>query len=289
MDVRRGERVHLDVGEADSDSDDAGAEPSAFFERFEELDYRTPAYAATLLRHVLGALSEQDNVIVDLGSSYGINAALINHAVSLPGLYAHYRRDGKATTAWRIEEDRRFFTATRRSDAVPVIGIDVSSSAINYGISVGLLVAGITSDLEHDRQDHDASVLLRRSTLISASNPVEFLGSRTFITLIGASAHPPVITGFFLRWRDVRPIAQSLAVAGYEFRADYCSVFPLRRFDSVADRRAAVSGLRRLGLKETAVETNGYHGAVPFVAIPRSLRQRAAVAAAMTSVEPPAW
>jgi hypothetical protein len=107
--------------------------------------------------------------------------------------------------------------------------------------------------------------------------------------LIGASAHPPVITGFFLRWRDVRPIAQSLAVAGYEFRADYCSVFPLRRFDSVADRRAAVSGLRRLGLKETAVETNGYHGAVPFVAIPRSLRQRAAVAAAMTSVEPPAW
>ena len=85
------------------------------------------------------------------------------------------------------------------------------------------------------------------------------------------------------------PLPKSLAVAGYEFRADYRSVFPLRRFDSVAGRRAAVTGLKRLGLTETAVETNGYQGAVPFVAVPRSLRQRAAVAAAITSLEPPAW
>lgn len=66
----RGGPVHLEVGEAHSDDDDAGAEPSAFFERFAELDYRTPAYAATLLRHVLGALCEQDNVIVDAGGRY---------------------------------------------------------------------------------------------------------------------------------------------------------------------------------------------------------------------------
>jgi hypothetical protein len=77
-------------------------------------------------------------------------------------------------------------------------------------------------------------------------------------------------------------------VAGYQFQANYQSVYPQRRFASAIDQRAAVAGLKRLGLTETAVERSGYHGAVPFVAFPRSLRQRAGVAAAMSSLEPPA-
>ncbi len=228
--------------------------------------------------------------MVDVCSSYAVNAALMNHAITLSGLYAHYCFDRRHTGAEQsTEEDGRFFSAVRRHDAVPVVGIDVSAAAINYGVDAGLLVDGITSDLERDRPDAHASLWLRRSTLISASNRVGYIGSRTFITLVGAAARPPVIAGFVLRWRDVRPIVQSLSVAGYEFRADYQSVYPQRRFASVIDQRAAVAGLKRLGLAETAVELNGYHGAVPFVAFPRSLRQRVAVAAAISSLEPPAW
>jgi hypothetical protein len=266
----------------------ASPEPTAAFERLARLDERGPAYSATLIRYVLEALGNPDSVVIDLGSSYGVNAALVNHAVTLPGLYAHYRRDGNATVQWRIEDDRRFFTASRRSDAVPVVGIDVSSAAVNYGVSVGLLTAGIASDLEQDRQDQDVSFVLRQATLISAAEPGH-MGTRTIMTLVGASARPPVISGFLLRWQDVRPIVQSLAVAGYEFRADYRAVFPQRRFASALDRQTAREGLKRLGLGETAVENCGYHGTVPFVAIPRSLRRRSAVAETLSLLEPPAW
>ncbi len=234
----------LHLGDPDLGDVYARPEPTAAFECLAQLDERGPAYSAALIRHVLNALADRDSAVIDLGSSYGVNAALVNHAVTLAGLYAHYRRDGDATVRWRIQEDRRFFRASRRSDAVPVVGIDVSSAAINYGLSVGLLDAGIASDLEQDRPDQDASNVLRQSTLISAGGP-GYMGSRTIMTLVGASARPPVVSGFLLRWRDARPIAQSLAVAGYEFRAEYRSVYPQRRFSSALDRRAALDGLRR--------------------------------------------
>jgi hypothetical protein len=290
MDVHQSGSAGLKANQATLGGISARPALTAFFERLSTLDYRVPAYSAALLRAVLSALSDQDNVIVDVCSSYGVNAALINHAVTLSGLYAHYCGDRRQTAPeqWAAQ-DAGFFSAVRRPDAVPIFGVDASAAAIKYGVDAGLLVGGTTSDLERERPGPHASVWLSRSTLISACNRVGYIGSRTFITLVGAAARPPVIAGFLLRWRDVRPIAQSLTVAGYEFRADYRSVYPHRRFASIIDQRAAVAGLKRMGLAETVVELNGYHGAVPFVAFPRSLRQRAGVAAAMSRLEPPAW
>ena len=140
----------------------------------------------------------------------------------------------------------------------------MSAPAIEYTVSVGLLSHGITSNLERDVLDRGAARLLSGSTVVCVCRGIGYVGQRTFLALIGSAAKRPVIVGFFLRWVDVRPIAQTLSIAGYEFTANYRSVYPVRRFASPADQRAAIAGLQELGFPLAAAELKGYHGAGPL-------------------------
>jgi hypothetical protein len=261
-------------------------EPTAWSKRSSRLDYRLPEYTVRLLRHVLGVLGGP-NVIVDIGSSYGFNSALLNHHLTLADLYSHYRRDHRADPAGWINADRQFFSDSRRPQTVPVIGVGLSVPALDYGISVGLLTNGITSDLEHDVLEPAEASLLSRSTVVCVSAGAGHIGQRTFLTLVGAATRRPVIAGFFLRWVDVRPIAQTLAIAGYEFTADYGSVYPERRFASRADRRTVLEGLQQLGFPLTSTELSGYQGAIPFIAVPSSLPQRRVLTSALSALIAP--
>jgi hypothetical protein len=262
-------------------------EPTAWFKRFSRLDYRLPEYTVRLLRHVLDVLGDQSNLVVDVGSSYGFNSALLNHSLTLADLYKHYRRDGRADPEGWINADRRFFSDSRRPNTVPVIGVGPSVPALDYGVSVGLLTNGITSDLEHDVLEPAEASLLSSSTVVCVSAGTGYVGQRTFLTLVGAATKRPVIAGFFLRWVDVRPIAQTLAIAGYEFTADYGSVYPRRRFASAADRRTVMEGLQQLGFSLTSTELSGYEGAIPFIAVPSSLPQRHVLTGALSTLTTP--
>ncbi len=260
------------------------SEPTAWSRRFSRLDYRLPEYTVRLLRHVLDLLGDQSNVIVDVGSSYGFNSALLNHGLTLADLYSHYRRDHRADPAGWITADRQFFSDSRRPNTVPVIGVGLSVPALDYGVSVGLLTNGIVSDLEHDVLEPAEASLLSTSTVVCISAGTAPVGQRTFLTLVGAATKRPVIAGFFLRWVDVRPIAQTLAIAGYEFTADFESVYPQRRFASAADRRTVMDGLQQLGFPPTATELSGYQGAIPFIAVPSSMPQRHVLTGALQAL-----
>jgi hypothetical protein len=267
---------------------EARPEPTALFKVLSQLDYRLPVYAANLLRHVLDALAFQENVVLDVCSSYGMDAALLNHRLTLSELYSHYDRDESPAIAEYIEEDRRFFAERRRVDEVPVIGVDVSVAALSYAISVGLLQGGVRFDLDRALPDADDPAVLARSTVICVGGGTGQVLRQTLLTLVGASTKLPVITGLFPRSLDIRPVAQSLSVAGYEFTADANCVYPRERFATTADQKAAVAGLQHLALPLTATEVNGYHGAVPFVAVPKSLRHRDDVTHALSLLGPPA-
>src|SRR5262249_38506072 len=153
------------------------------------------------------ALEDQPNLVVDVRSSYGANAALLNYRLTLRDLYLHYQREDKTGRSDLINDDRRFFDETRRRHTVPVIGVDASAPAIDYGVGVALLADGITSNPEHDVLDRDAATLLAASTVVCICGGTGHVGPRTFLTLVGAATRRPVVAGFFLRSADVRPVA----------------------------------------------------------------------------------
>ncbi|MBC2906800.1 hypothetical protein [Streptomyces cupreus] len=88
--------------------------------------------------------------MLDVGCSYEINAALLNHDVTLAEMYERDTCPARRTmpTAELAVGDKAFSAERRRPDAVPVFGPDVAAPAVHYALQVGLLDDGFTDNLE---------------------------------------------------------------------------------------------------------------------------------------------
>ena len=82
--------------------------------------------------------------MLDLCCSYGINAALLNHDLTLDALYARYGSPELAalSTDEVAVADCAFYSEHRRSHPVQIVGTDVADQAIAYAQRVGLHCAG---------------------------------------------------------------------------------------------------------------------------------------------------
>jgi SAM-dependent methyltransferase len=252
-------------------------DPAAYYQRFATLDYRIPAYNVDLLRAVLSEAGSEHHRIVDVCCSYGINAALLNHDLTLAQLYAHYQRDRPSTGEDGACHDRAFFATRRLPDAVEVVGVDVSEPAIRYAIDAGLLSGAVTTDLEHAAPTAAEAARLADATVICISGGLGYVTATTFLSIVGSAERLPIVTGFALRWVDLRPLVQVLSTWGFWTAVATGRPYPQRRFASDADRAAALSGLSRLRLPPTVVELRGYHAAIPFIAVPRAHPGRRAI------------
>ena len=90
-------------------------DPRAYFSTLEKLDYTIPGKAKPLFQRFISQLrqrSGQDEIcVLDLGCSYGVNAALLKYDLSMDELYEHWTQENMkcATTEAVIEDDQRFF------------------------------------------------------------------------------------------------------------------------------------------------------------------------------------
>src|SRR5262245_46520331 len=127
----------------------AEPDPRAYIRTLRALDYAAPEHGCEAFGVVLDELRRTGDspVVLDLCCSYGINAALLNHDVTLTQLEEHYSQARDMTLPELTERDRDWFAARRRADAVDVIGLDASEPAVDYAVNVGLLRDGIVADL----------------------------------------------------------------------------------------------------------------------------------------------
>ena len=69
-------------------------DPRPYFSTLQALDYSIPGEAAPVFRRVIDALragGEAGSVnLIDLGCSYGVNAAILKHGLSMGDLYDRY-------------------------------------------------------------------------------------------------------------------------------------------------------------------------------------------------------
>ena len=88
--------------------------------------------------------------ILDLGCSYGVNAALLKHDLSMEDLYEHWGQTKLADAASEdvIARDESFFAEFDDADGIEVIGLDQAQNAISFAEKVGLLDEGLAEDLE---------------------------------------------------------------------------------------------------------------------------------------------
>ncbi len=248
-----------------------GPDPRELFAALAAFDYRIPAYGAELFRRIIADVGIE-GPLLDLCCSFGQDAALLNHRLSLDELYSHYQgaTDAGLDRAELVAADHAFYGSRRRQEAIEVVGLDTSAPAIAYGTEAGLFGVGVVADLEVDHPvgaEPDLSGMADIGA-IGVTGAISYIGERTFARLLDAASGRPWVAGFALRWIDIDPVIAALTSRGYTVQVVGDHGVMQRRTAGEDDARALLEGLARLGLAATDEELSGVHIAVPFLATP---------------------
>ena len=249
-------------------------DPRAYFTRLRPLRYQIPHHAQPVFRRVLAerarlAPAGEPVTVVDVCCSYGINAALLNHDLTLDDLYARYTSPelARLPAPELAAADKRFYAARRRDGAVPVIGLDASSPAVSYAAAAGLLDAGFAENLEAAPASAGLARAVAPAGLIIVTGGISYIGPRTFGTLLSRTRTPPHVAVFALRGVSYQPIAGILAAHGLITRTP-ARTYPQRRFTGPAERQRAIARVTAAGLDPADRETAGYYHAALYLSRP---------------------
>ncbi|MFE0172119.1 hypothetical protein ACFWZ2_07355 [Streptomyces sp. NPDC059002] len=242
-------------------------DPRGYFRTLAPYEYEIPQHAQAVFRRTRALRSqvpgaEGEVTVLDLCCSYGINAALLNHDLTLADLYAHYTSDGTAelSRSELVERDKEFYASRRRADATPVIGLDTAENATRYALDVGLLDEAYAENLERHPPSPPLRRAVARTGLITVTGGIGYISHRTFDALLDCARLPVWVSAFVLRTVPYRRIAATLAAHGLATVTDSARTYPQRLFTSPEERRDAVRQVILAGEDPTGFEADGrYH------------------------------
>ncbi|KUL40909.1 hypothetical protein ADL22_14675 [Streptomyces sp. NRRL F-4489] len=250
-------------------------DPRRYFSTLHPLDYQIPHHGQAVFRALADALRRRRGDrpplrVVDLCCSYGVNAALLNHRVTLDDLYRRYAQGGAGTAAGErlARADRAYFAGRRLPGAARVTGIDAAEHAVGYAEAAGLLDRGFAENLELAAPGPALCRELAGTELITVTGGVGYITARTFGHLVDCVAAPPWVAAFVLRTVSYRPISEVLARAGLVTERVTTRTFRQRRFADDAERRAALDALAARGLTVGGKEADGFYHAELYVSRP---------------------
>ena len=111
-----GEAAFEEINEAKANMDHIynQTDPRMYFGELEKLGYAIPGVAKPIFQQLISHLHRLRNdtvCVLDLGCSYGVNAALLKHNLSLGELFEHWGQKNleDVTSEEVIASDRHFF------------------------------------------------------------------------------------------------------------------------------------------------------------------------------------
>jgi hypothetical protein len=242
-------------------------DPRGYFQAFGPFGYQTPHHAQQVFRRLVVALTPSNAkwrvTVLDICCSYGINAALLNHELTLADLSARYTSPETTTLSVEalVNADRVFYAARRHPTGplARVVGLDPARNAIDYACAVGLMDAGFAENLETTPASAALLAAVRDVRLITVTGGASFLSPRTFQPLLDNARSPVWVAAFVLRTGSYQPIADTLA--GYGLVTETSTpTFPQRRFTTSAEQRYAIDAVTATGHDPSRKETDGaYH------------------------------
>ena len=267
----------LNDGKATFDNVYNHPDPRAYFATLGRLGYCIPEQARPVFETLIGALKEERGTevptVVDIGCSYGVNAALIKYDLSIDELYARYAQPqlARLDTGTLLKRDAEFFARQVVRTDVNVVGVDCAEKAVDYAAATGLLDAGVVADLESQLPSPEAAEQLAPADLVISTGCVGYVTDTTFERILSETAdQPPLpwVASFVLRMFSYEPIAAALADRGLVTEKLDGATFLQRRFESADEKEHVLRQLEALGVDPAGKEENGFYHAEFFLSRP---------------------
>ena len=211
--------------------------------------------------------------MLDLGCSYGVNAAILKHDLSMEDLYEHWGQNKmmRATSEEVVAYDQQFFADIDDPEDIEVMGLDQAENAIAFGIESGLLDEGFAVNLETEPLSARATEKLAPIDLVTSTGCVGYVTEKSFDRLLPAitEGQHPWIANFVLRLFPFDAIEKSLEKWGYVTEKLEGQTFFQRQFASDDEQDQVLEQLRDRGIDPTGKETEGHFHAEFFLSRPK--------------------
>ncbi|MER8522878.1 hypothetical protein NKH56_26430 [Mesorhizobium sp. M1076] len=247
--------------------------PHAYFRAHLALDYMIPDRAKPIFERIFADYRRVRNKtrlkIIDVGCSYGINAALLRTDLDLDDLYAAYLGPSGSLSRRKEIEHRAFFRNRGLRDDIQFVGVDPSFRAVHYALDLGLLEAGVTADLETRDLTLKERCALADADILISTGCVGYATEATFARVYEASATSrPWVVAFAMHPFSYDDIGAALRGFSLEPRLVERFRQRQRRFSTPMERQAILKAMGKLGIDDRLERTTGYIYASCYISAP---------------------
>ncbi|MBP2239034.1 SAM-dependent methyltransferase [Sinorhizobium kostiense] len=247
--------------------------PHAYFRAHLALDYIIPDRAKPIFERIFAdyrrVRKKTRLKIIDVGCSYGVNAALLRADLDLDDLYAAYLGSSGALARRHEIEHRDFFRNRGLRDDLQFVGVDPSFRAVRYARNQGLLDAGIETNLEARDLTVTERCALADADIIISTGCVGYATERTFVRVYNASAASrPWVVAFAMHPFSYDDISAAVRCFGLETRLVDRFRQRQRRFSTPTERQAILTAMAELGIEDHLERTTGYVYASCYISAP---------------------
>ena len=257
--------------------------PNLYLEEMKRLDYRiadsTKPLYLSLAEQLHSKLKRPVNIL-DLGSSYGINSALMKHDLTMSELDDFFLESERT-----IDDTREFFESQPKNHALNFYQIDISKPALEFSERARLCKKGICVNLETQKAALPSE--LSQIDMVIATGCIGYIGYRAFSNLFETlkkmqspyvESETEYITPIFafsvLRIFDMKKIQQTFDYYGYSLVKSELPPIPQRNFANSDERTQTISLLHSKGIDTKGYEDTGKFYADFYVASPKVLENQ---------------
>jgi hypothetical protein len=255
-------------------------DPREYFNVLGRFDYCIPQHGHNVFSKLIEARryteegSASRSRVVDVCCSYGINAALVKHELTLDDLYERYGSPelSDLSSDELAEADSVFYKERRRWGTPEVVGVDVARNAVSYGVRSGLLDAGFAENLEENEPSEELGRAVRGANLLTVTGGVGYISGHTIERLLEQMSEGqervPWVAAFALRWVSYEEISEVLSEHGMVTEKLEGHTFTQRRFTDAEEREYVLEELEGMGVETAGKEEDGWYHANFYLSRP---------------------
>lgn len=255
-------------------------DPRGYFNTLGELDYQAPQNGSRVFTALLEKkeLNGRSAKVVDLCCSYGVNAALLKHDLSLEDLYSRYgsQRLALVSADELAAADNDYYADHRLQSPPEVVGVDVAGNAVSYALQAGLLDSGFAENLEEEEPSDALREAVSGADLLTVTGGIGYVWEKTFDRLLSCfdEEDMPWAVTFPLRMVDYAPIAGVLYGHGLATEKLTTRTFQQRRFADDREREHVLRQLTEADIDPGGKEEMGWYHSELYLSRPTEKAER---------------